>query len=112
MNVNIIPIGCYLVQHRRYFPGGFYGKFSCPMKKQFQIFKINGKNLATIRVTFNNRSLVGTSLGARDGSETIFASHASRRDYNLNIEKIIFIREVTDNHPRLESEMFSKLSHS
>lgn len=61
------------------------------MKKQFQIFKINGKNLATIRVTFNNRSLVGTSLGARDGSETIFASHASRRDYNLNIEKIIFI---------------------
>lgn len=61
------------------------------MKKQFQIFKINGKNLATIRVTFNNRSLVGTSLGARDGSETIFASHASGRDYNLNIEKIIFI---------------------
>lgn len=59
------------------------------MKKQFQIFKINGKNLATIRVTFNNHSLVGTSLGARDGSETIFAS--SRRDYNLNIEKIIFI---------------------
>lgn len=110
MNVNIIPIGCYLVQHRRYFPGGFYGKFSCAMKKQFQIFKINGKNLATIRVTFNNHSLVGTSLGARDGSETIFAS--SRRDYNLNIEKIIFIREVTDNHPRLESEMFSKLSHS
>lgn len=44
------------------------------MKKQFQIFKINGKNLATIRVTFNNRSLVGTSLEARDGSETIFAS--------------------------------------